>query len=302
MRTPSVRLQLPGGRQATVAPGGIIGRLKTAACRLEDPAVSEAHALVSLRGRELRLLKLRGALTIDGHPEDDVALAPGQRIVLTDESALTVLEVHLPLEVLALRLPDQPPRELCAPSYWLTLSPTPDLIPAYVEGAAARVWSTAEDWRIQLDGEPSRRVRVGQRWAIEGVTIEACLMPLSDAGATRTVGALTLPHPPLTILDRYTSVHLLRRDRLPVVLSGKPARIVSELASTGVPTAWETAAREIWGRESDELRLRGVWDRAMSRLRTRLREHGVRDDLVRADGHGNFELFLLPGDTVRDDG
>ncbi len=59
MGNPFVRLRTHDGVTADVPPGGLIGRLPGAALRLDDPLVSEAHALVSLRGRKLKLLALR---------------------------------------------------------------------------------------------------------------------------------------------------------------------------------------------------------------------------------------------------
>ena len=59
-------------------------------------------------------------------------------------------------------------------------------------------------------------------------------------------------------------------------------------------------AQSLWGkREGNTLRM--SWDRALRRLRERLREGGVRENLIRADGKGNFELFLMPGDRVVDE-
>ena len=40
----------------------------SAALHLDDPRVSEAHAMVSIRGSELKLLALRGRFQIDGLP------------------------------------------------------------------------------------------------------------------------------------------------------------------------------------------------------------------------------------------
>ncbi len=63
-----VRFQLPDGTQRDLYPGDIIGRLWSAALHVDDARVSEAHALVSLRGRELQLLALRGRFAVDSTP------------------------------------------------------------------------------------------------------------------------------------------------------------------------------------------------------------------------------------------
>ena len=49
----SVRLRLPDGTIETLYAGDLIGRTWAAALRLDDPDVSEAHAMVSLRGERL---------------------------------------------------------------------------------------------------------------------------------------------------------------------------------------------------------------------------------------------------------
>lgn len=66
------RFRLPDDRLVDAAPGDILGRLPTAAVRLNDPRISEAHALVSLRGRTLRLLALRGRFAVAGGVTSDL--------------------------------------------------------------------------------------------------------------------------------------------------------------------------------------------------------------------------------------
>ncbi len=44
--------------------------------------------------------------------------------------------------------------------------------------------------------------------------------------------------------------------------------------------------------------MRRKWDASLARLRQKLRENRIRADLIRADGAGNFELLLYPGDIV----
>ena len=80
----------------------MIGRVWSAALVLDDPRISEAHALVSLRNRSLRLMALRGALTVDGRDVDSVTLAPGLRVELADGVSLTVEAVELPTHSLVL--------------------------------------------------------------------------------------------------------------------------------------------------------------------------------------------------------
>jgi len=55
-----VRLRCTDGSIAELTHGDLIGRLGTAALHFDDARISEAHAMISLRGQELKLLALRG--------------------------------------------------------------------------------------------------------------------------------------------------------------------------------------------------------------------------------------------------
>ncbi len=108
------------------------------------------------------------------------------------------------------------------------------------------------------------------------------------------------PEVPLRLVARHVTVHL-HRDGHPVcVLAGVPGRIVSELAVMGVPVSWESLASQVWPEESDRSALRRRWDVHLVRLRAKLREARIREDLIRPDGRGNLELVLAPQDSVED--
>jgi pSer/pThr/pTyr-binding forkhead associated (FHA) protein len=62
----SALVRLPDGSVETLYVGDIVGRTWSAAVRIDDPDVSEAHALVSLRGERLWLLALRRRFTVSG--------------------------------------------------------------------------------------------------------------------------------------------------------------------------------------------------------------------------------------------
>ena len=99
---PYVRFIQQGGGTTDVGPGEFIGRSAAAHLRLDDPRVSEAHALVSLRGGAFRLLALRGRFAIDGHARSELDLEVGQQIELARGLSVEVVEVVLPAHVLAL--------------------------------------------------------------------------------------------------------------------------------------------------------------------------------------------------------
>lgn len=272
--------------------------MPTAAARLQDPRVSEAHGLVSLRGRELRLLALRGELRVGGQPEDDVILAVGLRIQLAPDLEVEVVDLRCPEEVTAVTVDDEPPLELSARAYSLVSAPHVELVPHYVPDAPALVWANGEDWTIRIGDRPPEPLRVGSSFVVEGTRLGVTRVPIAQAGAERTVTTRPVA---LTLVVRYTSVHVLRDRRQPFVVDGLPARLLTEVALLGAPAEWSVAAGQIWPAETDAVRLRQGWDRALRRLRSRLREGGVREDLVRADGCGNVELFLFPGDRVVDE-
>ncbi len=94
--SPVVRFRLAGGTVVDVGEGGINGRGLSAQLRLTDPGVSEAHALVTLRGRELRIMALRGRVVINDVPVSEATLRVGQRVVLSAGTVVTVVGVEVP--------------------------------------------------------------------------------------------------------------------------------------------------------------------------------------------------------------
>ena len=206
---PFVVLRLPDGSRATLRHGDLVGRLETAALHIADPRISEAHAMVSLRGATLKLLALRGRLAVEGFAVRDVELVAGLTIALAGEVALVVERVGLPEQILGLAIGSDRAR-----------------------------------------GDPDRGSR-----------------DRHEAGAhVRDDG----PRPG----DRGAAAARARR---PLHERAHPAR----------------------GRADHELRAK--WDVTLSRLRKKLVAGGVRSDLVRADGHGNIELCLAPGDSAHDE-
>ena len=283
------------GRRHTLRPGNIIGRAVVAACRLDEPRISEAHAMLSLRG-ELRLLALRGTLTLDGIEDDDFPLEAGQEITLADGVTLSVEEVVVPAQVLALKLGGEV-WALRAPSYSLLLSPQPQLVPRYLPAAAARVWSGAEGWLLQVGDSPAQLIRPGRTWSLGDRTISVVLVATHGLSAAPTVGRIE----PLNLVVRFTTVHIHRPRREPALIDGLPGRLLSELALSSSPVPWEPLARGIWTDAPSRQKLRKRWDRVRQRLTAQLRDNGIRDDLVRTDNSGNFEVLLLPGDRVTDE-
>lgn len=290
---PQVWLSVEGGAPVALPPGGLVGRLQSANLRVADARVPEAAALISLRGRELYLVSLRNAVLVDGAPEDDLLLATGLRFSLAGAVAVEVVKVDLPDRVLALRMPGQV-RELCSAVYSFVSHPEFDLVPGFLDDALGRVWTTAEGWMFDVGGGPTA-LRRGQSFSVGGAVVEVTDSSLEELAVLATESRVR----PLVVTVRTTSAVISCAGRTPLPIDGLPAELLTELALAGQPLAWEPVAQALWGKRQGNT-LRMSWDRALRRLRERLREGGVRENLIRADGKGNFEIFLLPGDRVVD--
>lgn len=304
MSLPTVQLErLESGRRWRLGPGAIIGRMPAAALRLDEPAVSEAHALVSLRGEGLHLLALRGAFRVEGLDEDgdDVELEEGLQVRLAPGVTLVVTELVLPQTVLALREPETGLHELHAPTYSVFLRPRFDLVPGLHAGAAATLWSDGEGWWVRVDGDRARRLRAGGALPDPLGPLTVVDQPVGTLSVASTVAG---GRDGMVLVGRYLTCHLQRPGRRTVVLDGQPGRILSELVRMGAPVEWAVLAGELWPTVDpvgERDRLRRSFDRVMRRLRLKLKEHGVREDLVRPDGQGNYELVLQVGDRLVDE-
>lgn len=293
-----VRLLPPSGYTATLGPGDLIGRLASAALPLDDGRISEAHAMVSLRGRELRLLGLRGRFAIAGQPVDDAVLRAGMVFEPAPGLDILVEEVMLPEHVLALE-GEGLPRQLLTGTASLCTRPQVALLSRYRTDADAVFWDTGERWRVRVGEGPAQDLRPDDELRIGGRRFRAVAVPLHHAGQTptRLEGAHRAA---LRIVARFETAHIYVDGGAVVTLDGIPARIVSELASMGGPVEWSVVAGEIWPEEEDRTYLRRRWDISLVRLRRKLKESRVRPDLIRAGGTGQVELFLLDGDQVED--
>ena len=109
---PHARLRLPDGSLAELGHGDLIGRLSTAALHLDDARISEAHAMVSNRGREMKLLALRGRFMVEGKSASDVALRDGMRITLAPGLEIDVVSVTTPSSVMLVSADGVAPRSV----------------------------------------------------------------------------------------------------------------------------------------------------------------------------------------------
>lgn len=295
MRRALVWLRLPDERLVALGHGDFIGRVWTAALILDDPRVSEGHAMVSLRGGELWMLALRRRIAVDGRSVGEVRLAAGQVISLAEKLDLRVESVELPDEVLAVEADGLPPVALAAVAT-LHGGARPSVTGRYEPDASCVVWTTGDGWSRSLDGAVTA-VAEGDTWMVEGVRFKAVVLSLAGGGATRLTGGVDAP---LKLTVSFDTAQVQRGDDPPVHITGQPARVLSELVALGGPAGWEVVAGELWPDESDEHLLRKKWDVVLGRLRSRLRDARIRADLVRAAGTGHVELVLHPGDVVED--
>lgn len=306
MQVPSARLTLSSnGSCVTVHPGGLIGRLANAEMMIADPRVSEAHALVSLRSRSLRLLALRGPLAVDGLDVDVVALEEGLRVELADGLFITVEHVELPTHMLVLIGAVQGPVELGSSTHSLVADGQPRtlrMVAGFVPNAAGHLWYSGTRLWIRIDGQEPEAIQSGGKWDVAGCALRVIQLPLGDTPETLTAEQRRrVERASLMIVARYTTVHI-QRESGTAVLTGKPANLVSELVRFGgKPVPWTTLSQQIWGARTDRDKLRDNFDATRSRLRRQLRELSIREDLVALDGSGNVELVLYPGDRVIDE-
>lgn len=292
-----VRFGLTDGSSVELGPGDLIGRLWSAALSISDGRISEAHAMVSLRGQELKLLALRGRFAVDGKATSGTVLAEGQVVSLGDGLDLRVEEVYLPAAVFAVE-GDGLPRVVVTGTCSLLTRPRPELVPRFLPEAPAHLWSDGEDWVLSLDGV-TRPVRPGDAWQVDGRSFRGVGVALQGAGhsATRPEGQRSRP---VKLVAHFETAHVLPEGGEPLALSGLAARLLSEVVAFGGPVPWAVLAGELCPDEDDPHLLRRKLDVNLSRLRRRLREGGIRQDLVRSDGFGHVELFLHSGDAVED--
>lgn len=290
-----VRFRLPEGGLVSVGPGEIVGRSAIAALRLDDPAVSEAHALVSLRGERLKLLALRGRFLVDGEPSIEVDLAEGQRVRFSADTEVVVDEVVLPALVLAIEA-EGLPRQVLSGTCWLVAGPPPRVLTTAEPQADAVLWSSGDGWRVRVAGvtadlEPGAEVVAG------GLRFRVVPVSLEHASQSRTRVGLDAP---IRLVAFFDTVHLVREGLPTVVLSGLQARLLSELVAVGQPLGWDALAATLWPHETERESLRRRWDVCVSKLRARLRDAGVRPDLLQSSRTGHVALVLGAQDVLED--
>lgn len=280
-----VRFRL-GASTADLYPGCIIGRSWRSDLVVNDPRVSEVHAVVSLRGGSLKLRRLGGNLRLFGMPIEAAVLRPGQRIALADDLEILVDDIILPEQLPAIQIGDADPIPLDGPRVWVKNG----TVHSRPTSGAIEIWAVDEDWFV---GSPNRPLT--EPVPFEGQWLRMVYLKREDAEVPSTRARQL--YQPLQILARYDTVQLRQADQPVLVLSGNPARLITELAEMGSPVSWRVVAGELWPAQPTEV-LRRRWDKCLASLRGKLRAARIRPDLVRSTG-GQVSLVLLGEDDLR---
>lgn len=290
------RLRLPDGSAVDVSHGDILGRVRTAQVVLEDPRVSEAHALVSLRRGELVLLSLRRMLSVRGRPLSEVSLVEGLTVDLAEGVSVVVDAVQHPARVLAVEAVGLGRQTLPSVAS-VTPGSAPTLVARFDPQAPLHLWWDGAQFRARAMGGPVRAVGDGDALDVAGLALRFLLVDAPSSAST--AGAHGRPSS-LRIVAWYDTVEVHREGHESLTLGGVSARILSELAAIDGPAPWQVIAREVWSDAGDPDELRHRWDVGLTRLRARLKEARVRPDLVRSTGSGFVQLVRYPDDRCED--
>jgi len=296
----SVRFLLPNGSVHVLPLGGIVGRSPYSAVHIDDPAISEAHALLSWRGGELRLIALRRRFAVRGQAVEAVRLFEGDEIELAPGWAIEILEVTLPPHVLTLEgagLPTQLLPDVAA----LTLGPPPTLSTRISPSADATLWQSSEmpppgvrirssdGGEITPDSDGNFALG-GQRFRILAVPTRSVADAATGRPSQREALSVTLDGELVRIGDISRTIEF----------QGVQGRLLRILTVERVACDWPTLASRVWTDRADWDALRSRLDTTVSRIRQRLKSVGFAPALLRSNGAGGFLLALEERDHVLD--
>lgn len=293
-----VELRAPSGETFIVGPGAIVGRSFAADVKLDDGRVSEAHALVSLRGGEWVLFALRGRLRVGGRDVPRVVLQPGLDIELAAGVSLIVGRVRLPATVLALE-GQGVPRQVLTGVVSICVQPQLHVVSGVHPSAETIVFSDGLHWFARGKTGAPRRLRAGEALTSSAGPLQIVELELAAAETPETGPVESTAR--LKIVSQGPTVQIWRStEATPCVLSGQPAVLLSSLLAHGGPLRWERAAQTLWEEEEADEVVRHRLDVVLGKLRRRLEDAGVRRDLVTSHHNGYLELVLYPGDQAHD--
>tara|TARA_R110002096_G_scaffold401386_4_gene598247 strand:+ start:11380 stop:12279 length:900 start_codon:yes stop_codon:yes gene_type:complete len=295
MRVFAVLVLESTGEAFEVGPGEIIGRSDSAALCVRDPRISEAHAMVSLRGQSLMLLPLRGRLWKGEKIASEIPLEAGLTIELAPELKLRCEEVSLSSTLLGISVPGLPSLCLTSTLSLLASSP-PKVVRGYVANADAVFWTVGPIWYLSHPSGEQQRISLGDVITIKDLQVEVVPIAVDAASKAKTQHARRA----LTLLLCGEAVQVDRPGGASVLIGGIPGRILAALLRAGRPLHWQSISAEVWeGELATELALRKRFDVSLARLRTRLAPLcGKNESLVVLDGAGTVALNLADSDQI----
>lgn len=278
-----------------VGHGEFIGRLASAALRIDDGRISEAHAMVSLRGRKLHLLGLRGRFRVRSKVCADVVLEEGLAIEFASGVTWVCTAIEMPTSVLALQFGDGPP---IVPTGTTSVfaGPPVRISPDFVADADAIIWSLADEWRARLPDGSTRPLTPGDTLELPGGRVDVVELPLERAVAPATRQTLRAP---VALHLRDDGVGIVVGDTDEVFVGGTPGRLIRALAAADGRASWQDVAAAVWvGDRSDPSSLRRRFDTTVTRARERLSALGLSGAMIALDHQGGVVLRLSPHDRV----
>ena len=279
-----------------LAPGDFIGRSYKASLILSDPRISEAHAMLSLRGQSLKLLALRGRFRHEGQVLLELDLKPGQAIELAKDIWLNCVEVCLPKHIPALRINQLPPVVLTN-TISIFLTADPYIKQGVQPQADAMIWSSGDSWHITFGDGPSQRLNIGDQWAHDDHLIHVL-----DITRREEAQLFTRSHiqQPLTLNVVDQRVHIHNEVDPPVIISGVPGKILAALLRQSGSAHWTAIARQVWlNDKAGEDVLRPRFDVGLGRLRQQMKAlFNTEDALLEFDGTGILSIHLSKQDTI----
>lgn len=278
----------------TLVPGELIGRSDQAAICLDDPRISEAHAMVSLRGQGLKLLPLRGRFRVDGETVHEVLLSAGLCVELAPDLFMLCVEVILPNSVLSVVFSNLP-RIVPSGTTTLYLTPRPRIKHGYDPSGAAILWAVGGRWRIHL-AERGETLELESDLTMElgGERLELRQVPLLDTVYPSTRSTLEDP-PKLERCGNGVKAWLDGPEERCVLITGIPGKICAALLDAGNSASVQEIIEVVWeGDLSTPSALRKRFDMGLSRLRERFTELGFEAAMIQLDGTGTLTLEPSP--------
>lgn len=255
--------------------------------------------MVSLRGRSIWLLALRGRMRVGGAPVAEVELEPGLAVELAPGLVIHCDAVELPPTVLAVRAGGLGAHVLLGTTSFYP-GPPPTLRPGVDPEAAAVFYTLHNQWRIRLSGGASTPAEAGTVLNIDSVRIEVVALPVEAAARTRTRPTL---RPSLRFAVGAGHVSVSQQGTALDDLTGVPGLILAALLRARQPVAWRDLCESVWPDDrSTEASLRNRLDVGLARLRSRLRALNLTDVVVALDGAGYACLRVAPEDEIAFEG